>query len=124
MQLCVLPHTQAMHGIPQMRPVATFASRGTQARASESSLALVPSLGSSYRLPLQDGSKELDVAIVGGGPGGLAAALALRQVAPHLAVRVFEKTKQLRPTGAMMLASSPACQVLEAIYPEMMPAFR
>lgn len=43
--------------------------------------------------------KILRVAIVGGGPGGLATAIALSKV-PNVEVQVYEKDKILREVGA------------------------
>lgn len=42
---------------------------------------------------------DVDVAIVGGGPAGLATARALARVAPHLRVAVLERTKKMLPVG-------------------------
>ena len=42
------------------------------------------------------------VAIVGAGPGGLAAALALRRAAPTLRVTVHERARALAPRGALV----------------------
>lgn len=43
-----------------------------------------------------------DVCIVGAGPGGLAAALAVRQAAPRLSVTVVERAPRLAPRGALV----------------------
>lgn len=41
-------------------------------------------------------TEEVDVAIVGGGPGGLAAALAIKRVDPSCSVKVYERASQFR----------------------------
>lgn len=51
-------------------------------------------MGSNTPLP-----KVLRVAIIGGGPGGLATAIALSKV-PDVDVHVYEKDKVLREVGA------------------------
>lgn len=51
-------------------------------------------MGSNIPLP-----KVLRVAIVGGGPGGLATAIALSKI-PNVDVHVYEKDKVLREVGA------------------------
>ena len=42
---------------------------------------------------------DVDVAIVGGGPAGLAAALAIERASPSTRVAVFERARVLRPVG-------------------------
>ncbi|KAM3567813.1 hypothetical protein VYU27_010048, partial [Nannochloropsis oceanica] len=44
----------------------------------------------------EDESPAIDVAIVGGGIGGLATALALQTLAPHLSFRLYERSPTLR----------------------------
>jgi hypothetical protein len=46
-----------------------------------------------------DDADFVDVAIVGGGPGGLAAALAIERAAPGTRVAVFERARSLKPVG-------------------------
>lgn len=41
-------------------------------------------------------TEEVDVAIVGGGPGGLAAAIAIKRANPLCNVKVYERASQLR----------------------------
>lgn len=43
-----------------------------------------------------------DVCIVGAGPGGLAAALAVKRAAPRLRVTVVERASALAPRGALV----------------------
>jgi 2-polyprenyl-6-methoxyphenol hydroxylase-like FAD-dependent oxidoreductase len=57
----------------------------------------------------------LDVAIIGAGPGGAAAANSIRRAAPQLKVKVFERAAQLRRVGftfgmAASCLSSPAAR--------------
>eukprot|EP00877_Chromochloris_zofingiensis_P014712 jgi/Chrzof1/9495/Cz04g05090.t1 len=61
---------------------------------------------------------DLDVAIVGGGPAGLAAACALRVVKPDLQIKVFERSKTI-PQGAAVLVNINGQNALEAIDPEL-----
>ena len=42
---------------------------------------------------------DVDVAIVGGGPAGLSAALAIERAAPGTRVAVFERARSLKPVG-------------------------
>lgn len=44
-------------------------------------------------------SPDVDVAIVGGGPAGLATALALARSAPNLKVAVLERAREMKPIG-------------------------
>lgn len=57
----------------------------------------------------------LDIAIIGGGPGGLAVALALRQAAPNLKVQVFERATTLAPRGAGLRIAPNGLKALAAI---------
>jgi 2-polyprenyl-6-methoxyphenol hydroxylase-like FAD-dependent oxidoreductase len=61
-------------------------------------------------------ARMLDVAIVGAGPGGAAAANAITRAAPHLKVKVFERASNLRRVGfAVMIAvSSPVLSATTA----------
>ena len=42
---------------------------------------------------------DVDVAVVGGGPAGLSAALAIERAAPGTRVAVFERARSLKPVG-------------------------
>jgi NADPH-dependent 2,4-dienoyl-CoA reductase/sulfur reductase-like enzyme len=44
-------------------------------------------------------SPDVDVAIVGGGPAGLATARALARAAPQLTVAVLERAREMLPVG-------------------------
>jgi len=57
----------------------------------------------------------LDVAVVGGGPAGLAAALALRRAAPQLSVKVYEATPDMRPRGAGVMVHVNGWRAFDAI---------
>ena len=60
----------------------------------------------------------LDVAIVGGGPGGLAAANSVLLAAQHdLRVRVFERARRLRPVGFTLGLMGNGYNALESIHP-------
>ena len=61
--------------------------------------------------------KDCDVAIVGAGPGGLAAAYALKQ--RGFSVRVFEQARELQPIGAALGLFPNAYKALEAIHPDL-----
>lgn len=43
--------------------------------------------------------RNCDVAIVGAGPAGLSAAIAIRQALPGVSVEVFEKAARFQPAG-------------------------
>lgn len=58
--------------------------------------------------------KQLRVAIIGGGPGGLATAIALSKV-PDVEVHVYEKDKVLREVGAGINIGSNSWNVLELL---------
>mmetsp|Transcript_18421 Transcript_18421/g.48046 ORF Transcript_18421/g.48046 Transcript_18421/m.48046 type:complete len:536 (-) Transcript_18421:351-1958(-) len=64
----------------------------------------------------------IDVAIVGAGPAGLSLALALRAVAPHLKVKVFERSAALVPSGAAVTLFANGLNALEAISPAALEA--
>lgn len=57
---------------------------------------------------------KLRVAIVGGGPGGLATAIALSKV-PNVEVHVYEKDKVLREVGAGINIGPNSWNVLELL---------
>ena len=58
----------------------------------------------------------LVVAVIGGGPGGLAAARAIANAAPHLSVAMYERST-LRPRGATLAVQPNGIAALEAIHP-------
>lgn len=43
---------------------------------------------------------SLTIAIIGGGPGGLATAIALQRETPHVRVALYEQARELREVGA------------------------
>lgn len=58
--------------------------------------------------------KVLRVAIVGGGPGGLATAIALSRI-PNVDVHVYEKDKVLREVGAGINIGPNSWNVMEEL---------
>lgn len=52
----------------------------------------------------------LDVAIVGGGPAGLATACAIRRRCPELRVRVFERAPAVQRKGQWVAQPMGACE--------------
>lgn len=61
----------------------------------------------------------VDVAIVGGGLGGLAAAHAIRRANPALTVRVYERSTAFGPAGGAVGINPNATKVLRAIDPDL-----
>ena len=59
-------------------------------------------------------SKPLRVAIVGGGPGGLATAIALAKI-PNVEVTIYEQAKVLREVGAGISIGQNTWNVLELL---------
>lgn len=59
-------------------------------------------------------SKRLRVAIVGGGPGGLATAIALSKI-PNVEAHIYEKDKVLREVGAGINIGANSWNVLELL---------
>ncbi|KAL3154854.1 hypothetical protein ABBQ38_011396 [Trebouxia sp. C0009 RCD-2024] len=69
-------------------------------------------------------SAELDVAIVGGGPGGLATAAAiLSALGKHTRVQVYESMKQYTLQGSAVGLAANAQHALEAIHPDLLARF-
>lgn len=64
-----------------------------------------------------DSTTDVDVAIIGAGPGGLAIAHALLKLG--LNARVYERAKKLRPMGAALGLFPNAYHALEAIDPDL-----
>ncbi|CAL5227826.1 g10854 [Coccomyxa viridis] len=62
---------------------------------------------------------QVDVAIAGGGPGGLAAAAAIVRALPDCRVKVFESAPSYTPQGAGVLINLNGQNALEAIDPEL-----
>ena len=58
--------------------------------------------------------KQLKVAIVGGGPGGLATAIALGKI-PNVEVTIYEQAKVLREIGAGISIGQNTWNVLELL---------
>ena len=56
----------------------------------------------------------LKIAIVGGGPGGLATAIALSKV-PHVEVHIYEKADELREIGAGISIGANSWKTLELL---------
>jgi len=61
--------------------------------------------------------KKVDVAIVGGGPGGLAAAHGILRAKPSAKVAVLERRSELTPMGAGIVLLSNGMRALSAICP-------
>lgn len=59
-------------------------------------------------------ARKLRVAVVGGGPGGLATAIALSQI-PNVEVHVYEKDQVLREVGAGINISANSWNILELL---------
>lgn len=57
---------------------------------------------------------KLRIAIVGGGPGGLATAIALSRL-PQVEVRIYEQAHELREVGAGISIGSNSWKVLELL---------
>jgi len=64
---------------------------------------------------LTSGPACLDVAIIGGGPCGLAAALALRKASPTCSIAIFERDSELQPMGSSVVVSSAGWAALKCI---------
>ena len=64
----------------------------------------------------------VDVAIVGGGPAGLATAHAIARAAPRLSVRVYERAAALAPRGAIVAVVPNGVKALRAIDPALAEA--
>ena len=58
--------------------------------------------------------RSLKVAVIGGGPGGLATAIALSKLA-NVQVTVYEKAKELREVGAGISIGQNTWNVLELL---------
>ncbi|KAJ1474245.1 hypothetical protein T484DRAFT_1833156 [Baffinella frigidus] len=63
-------------------------------------------------------SGVIDVAIIGGGPCGLAVALALRKASPAATIAVFERDAHLKPVGSSVVISSSGWAALKCIDPD------
>ncbi|KAG2498560.1 hypothetical protein HYH03_003311 [Edaphochlamys debaryana] len=63
---------------------------------------------------------DLDVAIVGGGPAGLATAAALLRAVPGVRLKVFEAAPAYREQGAGVLVQANGGRALEALDPRIM----
>jgi salicylate hydroxylase len=70
---------------------------------------------SAFCRALAPGPACIDVAIVGGGPCGLAAALALRKASPTCSIAVFERDAELKPVGSSVVISPAGWAALRCI---------
>lgn len=61
---------------------------------------------------------HIDVAIMGGGPGGLAAGIAVLKKCPELKVRVFERESELRRVGNFVGMYPNGRSALQALEPK------
>jgi len=61
--------------------------------------------------------RNCDVAIVGAGPAGLSAAIAIRQALPGVSVEVFEKAARFQPAGSVINLGVNAMKVYRAMDP-------
>ncbi|KAL0047809.1 hypothetical protein WJX82_000477 [Trebouxia sp. C0006] len=67
---------------------------------------------------------EVDVAIIGGGPGGLSAAAAVTSAfGDTLRVQVYESQKSYKPQGSVIALAVNCQHALEAIHPSMLSRF-
>ncbi|KAL0018623.1 hypothetical protein WJX79_002055 [Trebouxia sp. C0005] len=67
---------------------------------------------------------EVDVAIIGGGPGGLAAAAAVTSAFGNtLRVQVYESQKSYQPQGSVIALAVNCQNALEAIHPSLLSRF-
>lgn len=69
-------------------------------------------------------ASNVDVAIVGGGPAGLATAAALRRAVPSATYHVFERARAMREIGASVALSPNGQKALAAIDPALLDAFQ
>lgn len=65
-------------------------------------------------MAIDPGYPLLSIAIVGAGPGGLAAAIALQQI-PNVEVTIYEQAKVLREVGAGISIGQNTWNVLELL---------
>lgn len=65
-------------------------------------------------IPEGSSPRPLKVAVVGGGPGGLATAIALSRT-PNVEVHIYEKDKILREVGAGINIGANSWNVLELL---------
>lgn len=67
-----------------------------------------------YKMASEPESESLRVAIIGGGPGGLATAIALSSI-PNVDVNLYEKASELREIGAGLNIGYNSWRVLELL---------
>lgn len=65
-------------------------------------------------MTVNSSSRHLRVAIIGGGPGGLATAIALSKI-PNVSVNLYEQATVLREVGAGISIGSNTWNVLELL---------
>lgn len=67
---------------------------------------------------------EVDVAVIGGGPGGLAAAAAASSAFGNsLSIKVYESQKVFKPQGSVIALAVNCQYALEAIHPDLLSRF-
>ncbi|PRW39250.1 FAD NAD(P)-binding domain-containing [Chlorella sorokiniana] len=102
--------------LPPIQLIGTFADLVEQLQESVKERREAQAQGQRPDVQQGPAHEQLDVAIVGGGPGGLAAAQALLVASPGLRVAVFERST-LRPRGASLAVQPNGIRALEAIQP-------
>jgi salicylate hydroxylase len=63
--------------------------------------------------PVEDSNDELDIVVIGGGIGGLAAAAFLQRAGQR--ARVYELPTELRPVGAGLVVSPNAVRLIRRL---------
>lgn len=68
-------------------------------------------------------ASQVDIAIVGGGPAGLATAAAVRRALPRATCHVFERARAMREIGASVGLAPNAQNALKTIDPLLLQRF-